>query len=51
MRLSFDESFKEAAGSLHFDNPLSDPNTLALQRVGSSSSTPQERNEDIYFQS
>ena len=29
MRLSFDdpESFKEAAGSLRFNNPPSDPNT------------------------
>ena len=56
MRLSFDdeESFKEAAGSLHFNNhPLaSDTDTLALQRVGSSSSMPpQERNdsEDICY--
>ena len=50
MRLSFDdeESFKEAAGSLRFNNSSSDPNSLAHQRVGSSSSTPpQERNEDI----
>ena len=52
MRLSFDdeESFKEAAGSLRFNNSSSDPNTLALQRVESSSSTsmaPQERNENI----
>ena len=52
MRLSFDdeESFKEAAGSLRFNNPPSDPDTLALQRVGSSSGLPiQERNEDICF--
>ena len=52
MRLSFDdeESFKEAAGSLHFNNPPSDPNSL--QGVGSSSlsSMPsQEKNEDISF--
>ena len=51
MRLSFDdeESFKEAAGSLRFNNPPSDPDSL--QGVGSSSSSmpPQERNEDICF--
>ena len=52
MRLSFDdeESFKEAAGSLHFNDPPSDPNSL--QGVGSSnlsSTPPQEnlKNEDI----
>jgi hypothetical protein len=41
MGLSFDdkESFVEAAGSLHFNNPQSDPNTH--QRVGT-----QERSED-----
>jgi hypothetical protein len=50
MRLSFDdhESFKEAAGSLRFNNPPSDPNTH--QQVGSSSMPPEEslpvRNED-----
>jgi hypothetical protein len=54
MRLSFDdeESFKEAVESLRFNNPPSDPNSvaLALQEVGSNSSmVPQERNEDIYF--
>ena len=55
MKLSFDdeESFKEAAGSLRFNhNPSSDPNTLGLQRVGSSSSLgmpSRERNEDICF--
>ena len=52
MRSSFDdeESLKEDAGSLHFNDPPSDLNTLALQRVGSSSSMPpQERNEDICF--
>ena len=46
MRLSFDdeESFKEAAGSLIFNNPPSDPDSL--QRVGSSSSMLlQERND------
>ena len=49
MRLSFDdnESFKEAVGSLRFNNPPSDPNTL--QQMGSSGSMPpqdSERNED-----
>ena len=46
MRLSFDdeESFKEAAGSLRFNNPPSDPDSL--QRVGSSSMPPEEKNED-----
>ena len=40
----------EAVGSLHFDNPPSDPNSLALRRVASSSSMlSQERNEDICF--
>ena len=54
MGLSFDdeESF-EAVGSLRFNNPpvASDPDSLALERVGSSSSMPpQERNdEDICF--
>ena len=49
MRLSFDdtESFKEAAGSLIFNNPQSDPDSL--QGVGSSSMLPQERNEDSCF--
>ena len=50
MNLSFDdkESFIEAAGSLRFDNPPSDPNTL--QGMGSSGSIPaqgSEWNEDI----
>ena len=56
MRLSFDDedSFKEAAagrlGSLQFNNPPSDPDSLALQRVGSNSSIPsQERDEDIRY--
>jgi hypothetical protein len=54
MRLSFDdeESFKEVVGSFRFNNPPSDPNSvaLALREVGSNSSmVPQERNEDIYF--
>jgi hypothetical protein len=51
MRLSFDdeESFKEAAESLRFNNPFSDPN--ARQKTGSSSSmsiqdSESERNED-----
>ena len=48
MRLSFDdeESFKEAVGSLNFNNPPSYPSSL--QGVGSSSGMPpEERNEDI----
>ena len=48
MRLSSDDdkSFKEAVGSLHFNNPPS--NQDSLQGVGSSSSMPpEERNEDI----
>jgi hypothetical protein len=53
MRLSFDdeESFKEVVGSLRFDNPQSDPNSvaLALQEVGSSDVPPQERNEDVFL--
>jgi hypothetical protein len=53
MRLSFDDedSFKEAVGSLRFDNPPSDPNSvaLALQEVGGSDVPHQERNEDIHF--
>ena len=52
MNLSFDDedSFKEAAGSLRFNNPQSDPDSLALQQVGSTSNMPpQERNEDICF--
>jgi hypothetical protein len=54
MKLSFDDeesrSFKDVVGSLHFNNPPSDPNSvaLALQEVGSSSMTSQERNEDIF---
>ena len=49
MGLSFDdeESLKEGVGSLHFNNPPSDPNTPAL---GSRDSMPnQEGNEDIGF--
>ena len=47
MRLSSDdeESFKEAVGSLHFNNPPSDPDSL--QGEGSNSMPPEERNEDI----
>ena len=48
MKLSFDdeESFKEAIGSLCFNNPPSDSDSI--QGVGSSSSVPpQERNEDF----
>jgi hypothetical protein len=46
MRLSFDDedSFNEVVGSLRFDNPLSDPNSLG--RVGSTTPS-QERSEDI----
>jgi hypothetical protein len=51
MRLSFDDgdSFKEVVGSLRFDNPPSDPSSVALtlQEVGGSSVPAQERNEDI----
>ena len=54
MRLSFDDeesSFKDVVGSLRFDNPPSDPNSvaLALQEMGSGGVPPQERNEDICF--
>ena len=47
MKLSFDdkESFKEAAGSLCFNNPPSDPNTTH-QQVGTQDSES-ERSEDI----
>ena len=47
MKLSFDdeESFKEAVGSLCFNDPQSDPNTL--QRMGSMLPQDSERNEDI----
>ena len=50
MSLSFDdeESFVEAAGSLCFNNPQSDPNEL--QQVGSITNTlSQEENENMYF--
>ena len=52
MRLSFDdeESFKEVVGSLHFNNPPSDPNseTQALGEVDSSMPTQEENEpEDI----
>ena len=52
MKLSFDdeESFKDTAGSLRFNNPPSNPDTPAFQGVGSSSSMPhQEMDEDICF--
>ena len=50
MRLSFDdeESFKETAGSLRFNNPPSD--SSIHQQMGSSDNIPpqdSERNEDI----
>jgi hypothetical protein len=55
MKLSFDdeESFKEAVGSLRFNNPPSDPDTRQLG-VESRSTVPfqdqdQERNENICF--
>ena len=46
MRLSSDDdkSFKEAVGSLHFNNPPS--NQDSLQGVGSSSSMPPEERND-----
>ena len=51
MKLSFDDedSFKEGIGSLHFNNPPSDPDAPVLGPSGSYSSmpVPQERNEDI----
>ena len=48
MRLSFDdkESLMEVAGSLRFNNPPSDPNSLG--QVGSTSILPQERSEDRF---
>ena len=57
MRSSVDdnESFKEAAGSLCFYNPPSDPNLLERVPVGSSGVQPQEspeenrRSEDVCF--
>ena len=47
MKLSFDdeESFKEAAGTLNFNNPPSDPDSL-LKNSTSSSTPSQERSED-----
>ena len=47
MRLSFEDedSFKEAVGSLCFNNPPSDPNTMG----SNSSLRPQEWSEDICF--
>ena len=50
MKLSFDdeESFKEAVGSLRFNNPPSDLNTL--QPIGSVLPQDSEKDEDdIYF--
>ena len=53
MRSSSDEndSFMEAAGSDHFNNPPSDPDIPQQMGSGSSSMPPQdsERNEDICF--
>jgi hypothetical protein len=53
MKLSFEdnESFIEATGlgSLRFNNPPSDPNTITHQQVESSSAPAQERSEDICF--
>ena len=52
MKLSFDDedSFKEAVvGSLNFNKPPSDPNSLALPEVGNSSIPAQEMNENIHF--
>ena len=51
MRLSFDdeESFKEAVGSIHSNNPSSDSDSVHWQEIESSTSsrTPsQERSED-----
>ena len=50
MKLSFDdkESFKEAVGSLCFNNPPSDTNTT-LQRIESMPLQDSERDEDFYF--
>jgi hypothetical protein len=48
MKLSFDdqESFREATGSLRFNNPPSEPNSLEPMGI----STPrQEMSEDICF--
>ena len=55
MSLSFndEESFKDAVGSLLFNNPPSDPNTtpqrVELESSSTSSIPPHERNEDIYL--
>ena len=51
MRLSFDdeESFKEAAGSLHFNNPTSTSDSDSLQQVGLESMPTQEMKDDICF--
>ena len=49
MKLSFDdkETFKEAVGSLVFNNPPNDPSTI--QPTGSMPPQDSERNEDICF--
>ena len=51
MRSSIDdnESFVEAAGSLRFNNPPTDPNTLQQELVGSSGMQSQEWSEDGCF--
>ena len=48
MRLSFgdEEPFKESLGSLNFNNPPTDSDTLQPEGVGSSSMLPEEKNED-----
>ena len=47
LKLSFDdqESFRESAGSLRFNNTASDPNSL--EPMESSSMPRQERSEDV----
>ena len=52
MRLSFDdeESFKEAAGSLRFNNPPSDSSSLQ-QMESKGIMPPQEISDDICFDS
>ena len=51
MRSSIDdnESFVEAAGSLRFNNPPTDPNTLQQELVGSSGMQSQEWSENGCF--
>jgi hypothetical protein len=52
MKLSFDDqesfSLREAAGSLRFNNPPSEPNSLDSEPTGSSIPR-QERSEDTFF--